>query len=148
MRSASIRTSSVPTSSATTTRIAFEPASIAPSRVRVAAIDRHAITSARDDDLRVIPRPRADLAPRASGLLCRGLVAAAFAATTARRHVGLIGPGVLRDLDLVGERHTRQHLDVDAIGQPELDVVLHERLRRGLDLDERLGVLVVLDERL
>src|SRR3569623_3458099 len=125
MRAASIRTSSDAPSSAITTRIAFDPASIAPSLVGTHS-SYHAPRGSQRRDLALLLRRRRRLRARA---------------------LDLRGAGVVGDLDLVTLGDAALHLDVQAVGEAELDIAAHERLRRRLALDVRLAVLVVLDKR-
>src|SRR4051794_34477706 len=98
--------------------------------------------------------PRSDAITRRPSTIRRDLLLlfrgrpADLAAARTRAHARRGGTGVVRDLHLVGLRDAVLHLDLDAIGQPELDVLLHEYLRRRLDLDERRFLVLVLHERL
>src|ERR1044071_6941696 len=119
-RSASIRISSLGPSSAITMRIALDPASIAPRVVRPGG---SACKLAR-----VRPRRGDREVSRSRLLLRRRLLRAARAGALS----GLRRTGVVGDLELVGRGDAVEHLDLDAVGQTELDRVLDEGLRRGV----------------
>src|SRR5690348_10697516 len=114
MRPASMRTSSVGPSSAITTRIALDPASIAPS------LARGAPTQFKLSLLRERGTQSFSVDPLAQRLGARSLLRRCFAFTAAGAHRRHRGARCLGNLDLVGLGDSREDLDLDAVGDAEL----------------------------